>query len=443
MDYNIEITRRRFIKTVVGSTAAVTIGGYLYPSNSHAKKSIKIGVSLSLTGKYAWTANRMQEGMKVWQWYINERGYTPGLEKYGHREPGLIDGRPVEFIVYDDKSDPAIAVKLYQKLLTADKVDLCWGPYSSAICKAVSPVLERAKMPTVTNAASDPGIWKGMKLKWVVQGLQSTDEYFPGAAEIGHKHGAKTAAIIYEDTAFPTGLAVSFRKQCEAYGIKVSLFEAYPKGITDWTPILSKAWALKPDIIGIGGYEPDSIGLTKAAQAIRATPKLFVWTVGTQSPHYVEAVGDACLAMTGESLWEPILNTPGNKEYIKTFEKIIGTSPNQQVYQQAFGFMGGQILEIAIKSVGSLKDLTAIRDMLFKMEVETIYGPYKVMPLESEDSGLQIGLKGLLVQWQKKKSGIQPSPDSCVVGDYVKEVVSPEKIKTADPIYPFPGWDRK
>lgn len=434
--------KKGLVKRVSGLGVAVIIVGFLGATTSYAKEPIKIGVSLSLTGKYAWTANRMREGMKVWQNAINERGYSFGLEKYGHTEPGLIDGRPVEFIIYDDKSDPATAVKLYQKLLTADKVDLCWGPYSSAISKAVSPVLERAKMPTVTNAASDPGIWKGRNLKWVIQGLQSTDEYFPGAAEIAAKRGAKTAAIVFEDTAFPTGLARSFRSQLEKYGIKIVLFESYPKGITDWTPPLSKAWALKPDIIGIGGYEPDAIGITKAAQGIKATPKLFVWTVGTQSPHYVEAVGEACRAMSGETLWEPTLNTPGNREYVKAFEQIIGTPANKQVYQQAFGCMGGQLLEIAIKSVGSLKDLKAIRDTLFTMEVETIYGPYKVIGLESEDSGLQVGLKGLLIQWQKRKPGAKVSPQKCVVGDYVKEIVWPEKLKTAEPIFPFPGWER-
>lgn len=60
--------------------------------------------------------------------------------------------------------------------------------------------------------------------------------------------------------------------------------------------------------------------------------------------------------------------------------------------------MGGQLLEIAIKSVGSLEDLRAIRDTLFTMEVEAIYGPYKVMGLESEDSGLPVGSKGFLIQ---------------------------------------------
>ena len=426
----------------VGLALGMTVDGCLSARASFAAEPIKIGASLSLTGKYAWTGERQYEGFRVWEKLINEKGYTPGLKKYGHTEPGLIDGRPVKIVVYDDKSDPATAVKLYQKLLTVDKVDLCFGPYSSAVTKAMSPVVERAQMPTVTSGASDPGIWKERNLKWVVQGIQPTAEYFPGAAEIAAKHGAKTAAIIFEDTAFPIALAKSFQAQCEAQGIKVVLFEPYPKGITDWTPPLSKAWALKPDVIGIGGYEPDSIGLTKAAQAIKASAKIFCWTVGTGAPSYVESVGAACYAMTGESLWEGILDTPGNKEFVKAVHDIIGTPPDKLEYHTTFGMLPGQLLEIAVKKVGNVKNKKAIRDTLFSMEVDTVYGPYKVEPLSSKDSGFQIASKGLLIQWQRKKPGAKPAYGQVVVGEWVKEVIWPEKLKTADAIYPFPGWER-
>ncbi len=435
-----KISRRRFLKTAMGSAAALTFGGMVFSKKSYSKGPIKIGFSASLTGKYAWTGNRMYEGIKTWAQLVNKRGYSSGLEKYGHKGPGLMDGRPVELIHYDDKSDPATGVKLYQKLLVQDKVDLCFGPYSSAVTKAISPVVERAQMPTITAGASDPAIWKGLNLQWVVQTVPPTDEYLPGAAEISAKRGGKTAAIIFEDTAFPIALANSFKKQLEAQGIKVLLFEAYPKGITDWTPSLRKAWGLKPDVIGIGGYEPDAIGLTKAAEALKVTPKLFVWTVGTGAPSYVESVGKGCLAMTGEAFWEGIMDTPGNKDFVKAVHEIIGTPPEQLEYHTTMGMQAGQILEIAVKKAGSVENKKAIRDMLYSMEVETAMGDYKVKPLSSKDSGLQIAAKCVLIQWQRKKPGQKIPYAQVVVGDWVKEVVWPEKYKTADPIYPFPGW---
>jgi branched-chain amino acid transport system substrate-binding protein len=407
----------------------------------HAADPIKIGASLSLTGKYAWTGKRMFEGYTAWAKLINEKGYSPGLKEYGHTEPGLINGRPVKLIIYDDKSNPATGVKLYQKLLTSDRVDLVMGPYSSAVTKAISPVIERAQMPAVSCGGSDPGIWKGRSLKWVVQGLQPTDEYTPGLAEIGAAKGAKTAAIIFEDSSFPIALANSTKMHLEKKGIKVVLFEGYPKGISDWTPILRKAWALRPDIIGIGAYEPDSIGLTKAAQAIRATPKLMYWTVGAYSPHYAESVGDACNGITSEVLWDPSANTKGNKEFTKEFERIIGVPPAKQLQHAAMGFFGCQLMEIAVKKAGSL-DKKAIRDNLFSMEVETILGPYKVEPLGSKNAGLQLAAKAFLIQWQKIPSGAQKPTGKLVVGDYVREIIWPSKFKSAEPIYPFPGWGK-
>ena len=55
-----------------------------------AADPIKIGASLSLTGKYAWTGERMYEGYTCWEKLINEKGYSPGMKQYGHSEPGLI-----------------------------------------------------------------------------------------------------------------------------------------------------------------------------------------------------------------------------------------------------------------------------------------------------------------------------------------------------------------
>jgi hypothetical protein len=65
--------------------------------------------------------------------------------------------------------------------------------------------------------------------------------------------------------------------------------------------------------------------------------------------HPVEAVGRLQWD-DWESLWESLMNTPGNKEYVKAFEEL-KVPASKQVYQQAFGYMGGQILEVAVKVV--------------------------------------------------------------------------------------------
>ena len=55
---------------------------------------------------------------------------------------GLL-GRPVEWKVLDDESDPAKVSALYERLISQDKVDLIMGPYSTPNIVAAQAVAER------------------------------------------------------------------------------------------------------------------------------------------------------------------------------------------------------------------------------------------------------------------------------------------------------------
>src|SRR5207249_4244366 len=91
---------------------------------AEAQGPIRIGASLSLTGTYAKLGRNQHEGYKLCEKDLNATG-------------GLL-GRKVEFVVYDDQSTPATAVRLYEKLITEDMVDGVMGPYSSPVTKAAA-----------------------------------------------------------------------------------------------------------------------------------------------------------------------------------------------------------------------------------------------------------------------------------------------------------------
>src|SRR5689334_18761091 len=96
-----------------------------------AQGPIRIGASLSLTGTYAQPGRYQHEGYQLCEKDLNAKG-------------GLL-GRKVQFVLYDDQSMPATAVRLYEKLITEDKVDAIMGPYSSAISEAAVNVSEKYK----------------------------------------------------------------------------------------------------------------------------------------------------------------------------------------------------------------------------------------------------------------------------------------------------------
>ena len=76
---------------------------------------------------------------RSWKRRIQPRGASGALRQ----SPTLHDG-----------SDPATAVRLYEKLITRDKVELALGPQSSPIADAVADVTERHTIPMVALAAT-------------------------------------------------------------------------------------------------------------------------------------------------------------------------------------------------------------------------------------------------------------------------------------------------
>ena len=72
----------------------------------------------------------------LWQDLVNAKG---GLDIGGKGR------KKIEFVHYDDKSNPAQAAKIYEKLITNDKVDLVVAPWGTPHHFAVAPVVERHK----------------------------------------------------------------------------------------------------------------------------------------------------------------------------------------------------------------------------------------------------------------------------------------------------------
>ena len=92
-----------------------------------ANKPIKIGVVLPLSGGFEIYGNLGVRGAKMAVAEINAAG-------------GVLDGRPLELIIEDNKTDPKTAVEKAKKLVMRDKVVALMGPVSSAARDAMTPV---------------------------------------------------------------------------------------------------------------------------------------------------------------------------------------------------------------------------------------------------------------------------------------------------------------
>ncbi len=372
-----------------------------------AESGIRIGASLSMTGKYEQTGIYTKNGYELWADNVNARG-------------GLL-GRQVELIIYDDQSDPKKAVELYEKLITADKVDLLMGPYSSRIVFAVAELTEKHNFPMVTAGASSEEIWN-QGHRYLFGTGPHNEQYYIGAFEMIKQKGFKTVGIIYADDLFPLSLAKAVTKLSKKNSTEIIFSESYPKGNQDFAPIISKVKATHPDVLFGATYLPDSVMVARELKAQNCLPKMVVLSVGPSSPDFVEQLGDDADYFMGESYWEPSVNTPGNKEFIENYRKKFGHEPE---YHSAWGYTGCQVLEAAVKEAGSC-DREKVREALKKISdfniAALLPGVYKV-----DEQGMQSGHITMIVQCLNKK----------------REIIWPDQYKTAEPVLPVPAWDKR
>ena len=79
-----------------------------------APDAILVGGTISMTGHFAPEAAPLKKLMENWAEMVNTKGGIP-LKGYGK-------ALPLKFIIYDDTSKPEESARLYEKLVTEDKV---------------------------------------------------------------------------------------------------------------------------------------------------------------------------------------------------------------------------------------------------------------------------------------------------------------------------------
>ncbi len=184
---------KRSLKMVLVAALAVSLA---WAGNVWAAGEITIGVAVSMTGRYAEPAGRF---VNSWKMYVDE-----------YNKKGGWLGKKIILKILDDKSDKQQSIKLFEKLITQDKVDFTMGPYSSGITDAVANILERYKYPTMAPGAASGIIWKRGR-KYLFNIIAVAQDYQKGALHIAQELGIKRLAVVNQapprDKAHPGELA--------------------------------------------------------------------------------------------------------------------------------------------------------------------------------------------------------------------------------------------
>ena len=257
--------RRRYATGMLGAALlGAALAAAPVPASAQNGDPIKIGFSLALTGPLAPNGKQALLGAKIWQEEINAKG-------------GLL-GRKVEFVNYDDQSNPANIPGIYTKLLDVDKVDLLNGPYGTNLVAPAIPVAMQKGKLLIGLFALDGNKEFHYPRYFSVIGAGPkpsqafTEGYFEVAAQ--QKPKPQTVALVAEDAEFARNACDGARENAKTYGFNVIYDKTFPPGTTDFSPIIRALQAANADLAVVCSYPLSSVGIVVAANELNFTPKM-------------------------------------------------------------------------------------------------------------------------------------------------------------------------
>jgi branched-chain amino acid transport system substrate-binding protein len=377
-----------------------------------ADDALKIGFTVSQTGKLNNDSVAQMRGIELWRDQVNAAG---GIKAGGKQYK-------VDFVTYDDESQNARVQQLYTRLIAQDKAQFLFSPYSSGLVASAAIVSEQYGKVMVTTGAAEEKTYK-LGNKNLFQLYSPAGQYLAGALQaLKAKNPKAQIAFVYEDDPFSKAVAQAVRELAKQDGMTLALDESYSSGTTDFGPIINKIIASKADALLGGGHYADGATLARQLHDQKAGLKWVTLLVAPDSPNFA-TLGDAAVGISVPSQWEPQVKFkpdfgPTADAFTKAFTDKFKIEPG---YHAAGGFTAGLILQHAIEQAGSV-DPAQVAAALNKMDVTTMFGRTK-FSTDPKEHGLQIGHEMVLAQWQRKN------------GNLVKEVIWPSAAKTADIIY--------
>jgi branched-chain amino acid transport system substrate-binding protein len=358
-----------------------------------------------------------------YDWIIEDYNAKGGLyvPEYGKRIR-------IEKIMYDDESNLDRMLSLTERLITVDKVDLIFAPWSTAFCFAAFSLYEKYHYPVValtfgSDIAAEKMRTGEFKYAFSVLGLPG--ETGKEMADLlkyvdQYKSSINRVGIIYHSDQHGVEYAGAIFTYLTMAGFQVPVHQSYPPEISDFTPLISTLRNANVDVVILCGYAEGAL-LVHQCMAQNYNPKLIFIGPTMEVPGLVFGpFGFTPKDLIGVCYydgWPATAYKEGElKEWAEMHKKRLGAYPFPA---SATFYAGLDCLFKAVEKVGLNRE--KIRDALATQTFDTLVGKTKLRPGYS----MQAELAGTLTQWQ---------------GGEMMEVVWPLEAKSADIICPKPSW---
>ncbi len=401
---------RRDLLKAGGSTLAVAaLGTVAAPAVLRAQAPVvKIGGIGPLTGALAYNGNQAKAGV---QFAIDDANAAGGIKSMG--------GAKIELVYGDAESRPDVGAAQVDKLAEAG-VSCLVGSQSSAISLATTQAAARFNLAQVIDVGTAEQI--------VQRGLPNVFRFSPGTAKAVDEGVAnlatlndqagkpvKTVAIVHEDGPFGSSMAKLLNEKLPALGMTVVETISHPTPQRDFTNIVLRLKAAKPDLVMPSHYINEFILFARTIRQQRFSPKAIysIFGGGASNIKFVRENPDAAQYVIDTNHWyDP------RKPLSQALAKKVADAKLDLTYDIMVAYGATQVAIEAIEKAKSSDRAKVIEALSTQTFSDTVmpYGPIKFVGGDNTGSHL-VNLQ--------------------VRGDKI-EVIFPKDVATIAPVFPFP-----
>jgi branched-chain amino acid transport system substrate-binding protein len=254
--------------------------------------------------------------------------------------PDKIAGEKVNLVIFDDASDPSVAVKNTRRLIAENNIDVLLG--SSGVPQAIA-MADLATEYKVPQLAMAPVELPTFKIAWTYNMPQPVALMAEAVATRMKSYNIKTVGFLGFSESYGEAWLNSFKPKAEAAGIKIVAVERYAPPDTSVSSQVLKIMSANPDAVLVVG-----------AGTAAALPQITLRERGFKGPIYQThgAASKDLIRVGGKSVEGAIMPAgplmvaelledanPAKKpglEYVSAYEKKYGADSRTQFGAHAF-----------------------------------------------------------------------------------------------------------
>jgi len=306
---------------------------------------VRIGVFMSLTGSTANFGISSVNGIKMAADEVNAAGG--------------INGKQIELLVQDNRSDASEAATIVTKFVTQDQVHAILGEVASSRSIAAAPIAQSARIPMLTPSSTNPEVTK--KGDFIFRSCFIDPVQGAAIAQFAARTlNAKRAAIMVDrKNDYSTGLEKVINEVFTRMGGQIVATQSYQEGDQDFNAQLTSLKGSNPEVIFVPGYYNDVGLIAKQARDKGITVPL-IGGDGWDSAQLYAIGGSALNGSFFTNHYSPFDTDPKVQKFVNDYKARYNTVPDALA---ATAYDAAHIMFDAIKRSTSLEG-PAIRDAL-------------------------------------------------------------------------------